>query len=67
MLNEIKNQKTNFSKYSFIGLFITIIKIIMLYIMIDILGISTIVSSTIVVGGLFIIKFILYIKTGLIQ
>ena len=67
MLNEIKNQKINFSKYSFIGLFITIINIIMLYFMIDILGISTIVSSTIVVGGLFIIKFILYIKTGLIQ
>ena len=67
MLNEIKNQKTNFSKYSFIGLFITIINIIMLYIMIDILGISTIASSTIVVGGLFIKKFILYIKTGLIQ
>lgn len=65
----MRNNKntTGFTKYTFIGFIISLLNIILLYVMIDIFHISTIVSSTIVVCSLFVLKFILYKKIGLFR
>ena len=63
-MKHILEKHRNFIVYLFVGVSITVTNIILLYLFIDILGISTILSSTVVVGGLFILKYFIYKWTG---
>ena len=63
-MKHIWEKHRNFIVYLFVGVSITVTNIILLYLFIDILGISTILSSTVVVGGLFILKYFIYKWTG---
>ena len=56
-MKKMFEKNKNFITYSYVGLFITFLNIILLWIFIDLLNIPTILSSTIIVGGLFILKF----------
>ncbi len=53
--------------YTWVGLFITVLNIVLIWLFIDIFHIPTIISSTVVVGGLFILKFFIYKATGFTQ
>ncbi len=63
----IKKINRNFIVYTVVGAFITILNIVLLWLFIDIFKIPTILSSTLIVGGLFIIKFFIYKATGFTQ
>ena len=54
----------NFIIYLIVGAGISGTNIFLLYLFIDIFGISTLVSSTVVVGGTFILRFFIYKWTG---
>ena len=54
----------NFIIYLIVGAGISGANILLLYFFIDILSISTLVSSTIVVGGTFLLRFFIYKWTG---
>jgi len=58
------SNKKNFIIYFFVGGFISLLNIFLMWLFIDIFRIKTVTSGAIVVGGLFILKFILYKKTG---
>jgi len=64
--NQIKKRK-NFVIYAWIGLFISILSIFLLWVFIDVLRVPTVIGSTIVIVGLFLFKFYLYKKTGFTQ
>lgn len=64
--NQIQNKKS-FIVYSEVGIFIAILNIVLIWLFIDVLSMPTIIASTIVVGGLFLLKFYLYKKTGFTQ
>lgn len=53
-----------FINYTWIGLATAVIYIIFLWLLIDILHIPTVISSTVTVGGMFLLKYYLYKKTG---
>jgi len=53
-----------FLLYSGIGAFIYVLNVALLYLFIDILGVSTVVSSSAIIAALFILKYILYRATG---
>ena len=53
-----------FVTYSWVGILVTIMQIALLYLFIDIWGIPTIWSSSLIVGGLFVFKYFLYRWTG---
>ena len=59
----IKKHK-NFFTYAYVGIIVTVLNIFLLWLFIDIYRIPTLISSTIIVGGLFLFKFFLYVKTG---
>lgn len=70
MMDFIKNQiqkRRSFAAYTGVGIFITLLNIVLLWLFIDVFNISTIIASTIVVVGLFLFKFYLYKKTGFTQ
>ena len=54
----------NFIIYLIVGAGISGTNIFLLYLLIDIFGISTLVSSTVVVGGTFVLRFFIYKWTG---
>gem|GEM_PF-2165285 len=66
-LSNWKKHTVDFSKYTTIGIIVTIANIFLMWLFIDILGISTITSSTVVVLGLHIVKFISYQQVNLIK
>jgi putative flippase GtrA len=53
-----------FINYTWVGIAVTILNIFFLWLFIDIFRIPTIISSISVVGGLFLLKYYLYKKTG---
>lgn len=53
-----------FFKYTWVGGIFSVLNIILLWIMIDMLKIPTLISSTVVVGGLFVAKYFAYKLTG---
>jgi putative flippase GtrA len=63
-LGRIKNH--SFFKYAWIGAFFSVLNIFFLWLFIDIFGIPTLISSTIIIGGLFALKYLFYRLTGLI-
>jgi len=70
ILNKIKNNifksktRKNLIIYSVVGGFISLLNIIFVWLLIDVFHFSTLFSTTIVVGLLFFLKFIIYRKTG---
>ncbi len=64
--NHYKKNK-NFVTYTYVGIIISILNIILLWLFIDIFKISTLISSTVIVFGLFVLKFFMYKKTGFTQ
>ncbi len=49
-----------FVYYTWIGIFISLLNIFFLWLLIDVVGISTIVSGTLVVGVTFILRYVLF-------
>lgn len=64
-LKEVR--KHSFFKYTWVGALFTVLNIFLLWLFIDVLNVSTIIASTIIVGGLFILKYIFYKLIGLIS
>ena len=50
----------NFFHYFWTGGLFTFLNIVLVWLFIDILKIPTIISSTVVIGGLFILRFLVY-------
>lgn len=50
-----------FFHYTWIGIFVSILNIIALWLFIDVLGISTIIAGVLVVGLTFILRYLLFI------
>ena len=67
LLDQYWRKHRNFIIYIMVGGAVTITNIILLYIFIDIFNIPTLISSTVVVGGLFILKYFVYKWTGFTQ
>jgi len=49
-----------FLHYTWIGIFISVLNIFLLWLFIDVLGIYTVVASTLVIGGTFILRYVLF-------
>ena len=49
-----------FFNYTWIAIFISLLNIFLLWLLIDIFDISTLISSTLVIGATFIIRYILF-------
>lgn len=49
-----------FAHYTWIGIFISVLNIFLLWLLIDILDIPTIVSSILVVLGTFVLRYVLF-------
>jgi len=49
-----------FAHYTWIGIFISLLNIFFLWLLIDVFGIPTIVSSTLVVAVTFLLRYILF-------
>ena len=49
-----------FVHYTWIGIFISLLNIFLLWLLIDIFGIPTIISSSLVVVGTFILRYVLF-------
>ena len=67
LLQSAWKKQRNFIIYLIVGAGISLANIILLYILIDIAGLSTILSGTLVVGSLFILKYFIYKWTGFTQ
>ncbi len=50
----------DFINYSGVSIFISVLNIILLWLLIDIIDIPTIISTTLVVGGTFVLRYFLY-------
>lgn len=70
MLTRIKDcllrnkTRRNFTIYTIVGAFISLINIFLVWLLIDIFHVPTLISTAAVVGLLFLVKFIIYRKTG---
>ena len=49
-----------FLHYTWIGIFISVLNIFLLWLLIDIFDIPTVISSTAVIGATFIIRYVLF-------
>ena len=67
IINNLWKTQRNFIIYLIVGAGISLANIILLYVLIDIAGLSTILSGTLVVGSLFILKYFIYKWTGFTQ
>ena len=55
-----------FAHYTWIGIFISLLNIFLLWLLIDIFNISTIISSALVVGATFILRYVLFDATKIL-
>jgi len=53
-----------FFVYTWVGIVITGMQIFLLYVAIDLMRIPTLVSSSVIIGGLFVFKYFVYRWTG---
>ena len=67
IIKNVRKTQRNFIIYLVVGVGISLANIFLLYILIDVIGLSTIVSGTLVVGSLFILKYFIYKWTGFTQ
>jgi len=65
--NTLKRLSVNFSKFTFVGIIVSLMNIFFVWLLIDILEFKTIISTTIVVGVIFLLKFYSYSLIGLIK
>ncbi|MBI2065649.1 MAG: GtrA family protein [Candidatus Zambryskibacteria bacterium] len=49
-----------FVHYTWISIFISILNIFLIWLLIDIIGIPTLISTTVVIGSTFIIRYIIF-------
>lgn len=54
----------NFFQYTWVGAIMVVLQIVALWLFIDILGIPTVISSIVIIGGIFVLKFIIYRLIG---
>lgn len=69
-MQKIKNHRLlhhPFTKYTYIGAFISVFTIFALWLLIDVFGIPTIISSTAVVVGAFFLKYFFYKLVGFMR
>lgn len=52
--------EASFFHYFWTGGLFTVLNIVLVWFFIDVLGVSTIISSTVVIGGLFIARYVVY-------
>ena len=66
ILNKINKNKTrkNFLIYTYVGLIVSLMNIFFVWLLIDVFHVNTLLSTSLVVGFLFLIKFAIYKKTG---
>ncbi len=50
----------SFLQYTWVSIGISLLNIFLLWLLIDILKISTVISSTLVIGGTFIIRYLIF-------
>lgn len=50
----------SFFHYTWTGGLFTILNIVLVWLFIDVLGIPTLLSTTVVIGGLFFVRYIVY-------
>jgi hypothetical protein len=62
--NAFHTNKRNFTIYTFVGGFISVLNVFLMWLFIDIFKIRTIISGIIIVGSLFILKYFIYKRTG---
>jgi len=67
MIHHHAKKHKNFLIYFSVGLFMAALNVFFLWLMIDIWRIPTVLSSTVVVGSIFLMKFWVYKKTGFTQ
>ena len=60
----IHGNKRNFIIYTTVGGFISVLNVFLIWLLVDIFQINTVLSGAIVVGGLFVLKYIIYKLTG---
>ena len=63
----MKRLTIDFTKYSVVGLLVTLVSVFFMWLFIDILGIYTLLASSIVVVGVYFMKFMAYNKVNLIH
>lgn len=56
-----------FTKYTYVGAFVSLFTIFALWLLIDILSVPTIISSTAVVVGAFFLKYFFYKLVGFMR
>jgi hypothetical protein len=49
-----------FAHYTWIGVFISLLNIALLYLAIDVLGFTAIVSSPVIIGGTFVLRYVMF-------
>lgn len=54
-----------FFHYTLVGVFISVLNIFLLWLLIDVFGIPTVISSTLVIGSTFIFRYVLFRAFGL--
>jgi hypothetical protein len=66
MIRRLKSRfwNKNFFIYTWVGLIMVFLQIFALWLFIDIWEIPTIMSSIIIIGGIFILKYIIYDVVG---
>ena len=61
----MKRLAIDFTKYAVVGLLVTLVNVFFMWLFIDVLGIYTLLASSIVVVGIYFIKFMAYNKVNL--
>lgn len=56
--------RRNFLVYSIVGVITSILSVFFLWLTIDVFHMKTVIASSIVIAGLFLLKFLMYQKTG---
>lgn len=70
IMQKIRNHRFlqhSFAKYSYVGAFISLFTIFALWLLIDILGVPTLISSTAVVVVAFFLKYFFYKLVGFVR
>ena len=53
-----------FVRYTWVGIVISVLNVFLLWLFIDVLHIQTVISSAVVIGATFIIRYLLYVYTN---
>ncbi len=56
-----------FFNYTWIGVFVSFLNIFLIWFLIDIIGLSTIFATSLVIFGTFILRYVLFLFFGLLK